>query len=205
MAITSYVELQAAVESWLDHSDLDSLIPDFITLAEARFNRVIRAPDMLTRDDAFTVDGQYEAHPTGFIEASRFVLATSPVTKLEYVTPEEMAELRMAISSSGKPRYFSVVGGNFEFLPTPGQAYMASLLYYARLTPVSSSFNWLATAHPDIYLFGALLEAEPYIRNDERLPLWQTRLDRALLELDLMNQRKKVPGTARPRTRGSFE
>ena len=204
MAITTYAELQTAVGNWADRTDLTDRIPEFIALAEARFNRVIRAPDMLTRNDSFTVDSQYETLPTGFLEAKRFVILTSPVTVLEYLSPEEIAEVRNTHSSAGKPVYYSVIGGNFEFLPTPGQAYTASILYYAQLTAVSSSFNWLATSHPDIYLFGALLEAEPFIRNDERIQVWQTRLDRALSELHLMNEHKKVPGTARPRT-GGFE
>lgn len=206
MAISTYAELCTALENWLDRSDLDDRIPEFITLAEARFNRVIRASDMLTRDDAFTIDGQYEDLPTGFLEAKRFVLSTSPVTVLEYLTPEEMAEQRATRTSSGKPIYFSVIGGSFEFLPTPAQSYTASLLYYKRLTTVSSSFNWLATSHPDIYLFGALCEAEPFVRNDERFPLWDARLNRALAELSTLNERKQVAGTARPRTRlGGFE
>lgn len=204
MAISTYAELQTAVTNWLDRSDLATLVPDFITLAEARFNRVIRAPDMLTRDDAFTVDGQYETVPTGFIEASRVVLLTSPVTVLEYVTPQELASIRAGRTSSGKPACYSVVGGNFEFLPTPDSAYTASVSYYAKLTPVSSSWNWLASSHPDIYLFGALTEAEPYVKNDERLLLWKSRLDQALAELNVMNDRKRVPGAARPRV-GGFE
>lgn len=205
MAISTNAELETAVANWLDRTDLTSRIPEFVVLAEARFNRVIRAPDMQTRNDAFTVDGQYEAHPTGFIEASRFVLLTSPVTPLEYVTPEEMADKRTGRTSSGKPLFYTVAGGYFEFLPTPDSAYTASLLYYARLTPLASALNWLLTAHPDIYLFGALVEAEPYVRNDERFPLWKSRVDSALAELATMNDRKRVGGTPRPRGRGGFE
>lgn len=201
MAITTNAELETAVANWLDRSDLTSRIPEFVVLAEARFNRVLRAPDMLTRNDSFTVDSQYETLPTGFIEAKRVVLLTSPVTVLEYLTPEEMAEKRETVSSSGKPAYYSVIGGNFEFLPTPAQAYTASVLYYARLTAVSSSFNWLATSHPDIYLYGALVAAEPYLKNDERLLLWRSQLDQALAELAVMNDRKQVPGAAVPRSR----
>jgi hypothetical protein len=201
MALTSYAELQTAVANWLDRTDLTARVPEFITLAEARFNRVIRAPDMLTRNDAFAVDGQYEDLPSGFIEASRFVLLTSPVTPLDFVTPEEMADKRSGRAGAGKPRYYTVAGGSFEFFPTPDSSYTASLLYYARITTVASSFNWLATNHPDIYLWGALVVAEPYIKNDERLPTWKTQINEALAELNVLNDRKRVPGAARPRLR----
>jgi hypothetical protein len=202
MAISTYAELQTAIANWLDRTDLTDRIPEFIALAEARFNRVIRAPDMLTRDDAFTIDGQYETLPSGFLEASRFVLLTSPVASLIYVTPQEMAEVRHTYSSVGKPGYYTITGGSFEFVRSPDQAYTASLLYYARLSAVSSSWNWLATSHPDIYLFGALCEAEPYIRDDQRVVLWEARLAKALAELNVQNERKRVPGAARPTIRG---
>lgn len=202
--ISTYAELQTALANWLDRSDLGDRIPEFITLAEARLNRVVRAPDMLARNDAFAIDGQYEDVPTGFLEVGRFVLLTSPVTVLEYLTPMEMAAARQGVNSAGKPRYYTVAGGSFEFLPSPAMSYTASLLYYARITPVASSWNWLATSHPDIYLYGALVAAEPYIRDDERLMMWKMQLNEALAELDILNARKRVPGAARPRV-GGFE
>ena len=55
MAITTYAQLQTAAASWLDRTDLTATIPEFIELAEARFNRVIRQPDMVVKNDAFLV------------------------------------------------------------------------------------------------------------------------------------------------------
>ena len=71
MAITNYGELKSAAAEWLDRSDLTSRIPEFVELAEARFDRVIRTPDMVTKDDSFTVDSQYETVPTGFLGGAR--------------------------------------------------------------------------------------------------------------------------------------
>lgn len=201
MAITSYSELQTAAANWLNRGDLTLRIPEFIVLAEAKFNRIVRAPDMITKNDAFTVDSQYETLPSGFLEARRFTLLTSPVRALEYITPEEMSEKRELYTSSSKPFYYSVVGGNFEFLPTPDSAYTASLIYYAALTTVSSSWNWLATNHPDIYLFGTLLEASAYLHDDTRVPLWSARLQSALDQLRVMNDRKQVGNTPRARVK----
>lgn len=206
MAITTNAELETAIGNWLDRTDLSSRIPEFVVLAEARFNRVVRAPDMLTRDDAFTIDGQYETVPTGFLEAKRIVLSTSPVTSLEYVTPDAMADMQQTRSATGRPRYYTVSGGSFEFFPVPSEAFTASVLYYARLTPVATSFNWLATSHPDVYLYGALVQAEPYLRNDDRLPVWRSQLDQALSELAVLNDRKQVQSGSRPFSRlGGFE
>ena len=48
MAIGTYSELQTAVANWLDRSDLSSRIPEFITLSEARINRLLRVRLMET-------------------------------------------------------------------------------------------------------------------------------------------------------------
>lgn len=200
MAIGTYSELQTAAANWLDRTDLTSRIPEFVALAEARFNRKLRAPDMITKDAAFSVDGQYVALPTGFLDAVRFTLTTSPVTLLEYVTPEQMAEWRETRTSSGKPRYYSVVGGNFEFLPTPDSTYTATLVYHKAIDGLATTDpNWLLTSHPDIYLYGTLLAAEPYLKNDERVVVWKAMLDEALMELRIVNDRKRVGSTPRMR------
>lgn len=196
MAITSYATLQTAVANWLDRSDLTARIPEFIELFEARADRTIRHPDMLTRDDSFTVDGQYVALPTRFLSMRSFRLLSDPVVKLEYVDPEELAEKKFRIDSTGQPCFYTIVGGNFEFLPPPDGTYTASVLFYQGLAGLATTDpNWLLTSHPDIYLFGALLEAEPYLRNDERIPVWQSRLDRAIAELNLHGSRKQTGAT----------
>ena len=48
MAISTFAELKTAAANWLDRSDLTDRIPEFIALAEARFNRVLRIRDMET-------------------------------------------------------------------------------------------------------------------------------------------------------------
>ena len=54
----------------------------------------------------------------------------------------------------------------------------------------------LITNHPDIYLFGALVEAEPYLKNDERMPLWTSRLEQALTTLRLQGERELHSGSS---------
>ena len=49
MAITNYTQLQSSIASWLLRDDLTAVIPDFITLAEAQFNREIRNRKMIKR------------------------------------------------------------------------------------------------------------------------------------------------------------
>ena len=194
MAITTYAELQTATANWLDRSDLTARIPEFIELAEANFNRVIRQPDMITKNDSFSIAGRYTTLPTDTLEIVRIVLDLTPVVVLEYVTPEEISERRTYLTGTGKPIYFTTIGGSanqLEVLRSPDDTYTASIIYYTRIPALADGTNWLLTNHPDIYLFGALVEAEPYLKNDERMPLWTSRLDKALSDLRLQGQRER--------------
>ena len=194
MALSTYADLKAVVADYLDRTDLTDQIPDFITMAEASFNRVIRQPDMITKNDSFSIAGRYTTLPTDTLEIVRIVLDLQPVIVLEYMTPEELSERRVSMTGTGKPYYFTTIGGSanqLEVLRSPDQTYTASIIYYTRIPALADGTNWLLTNHPDIYLFGALVEAEPYLKNDDRMPMWTSRLDKALNDLRLQGQRER--------------
>jgi len=196
MAITTYAELQTATANWLDRTDLTARIPEFIELAEANFNRVIRQPDMIAKNDSFSIAGRYTTLPTDTLEIVRIVVDLTPVIVLEYLTPEEISQRRIVMTSTGKPYYFTTIGGStnqLEVLPSPDSTYTSSIVYYTRIAALtdSATTNWLLDSHPDIYLFGTLVEAEPYLKNDERMPMWTSRLDKALNALGLQGQRER--------------
>ena len=201
MAITTYAELQTATANWLDRTDLTARIPEFIELSEANFNRVIRQPDMVTKNDSFSLTSRYNTLPSDTLEIVRIVLDLTPVIVLEYLTPEEISERRVSMSATGKPYYFTVIGGSsnqLEVVPSPDSTYTSSIVYYTRIAALSDSAtsNWLLAAHPDIYLFGTLVEAEPYLKNDERMPMWTSRLDKALMALRLQGERELHTGSS---------
>ena len=194
--VGTYAQLQTEIANWLDRTDLTATIPTFIELAEANFNRAIRQPDMITKDDSFSISGRYTTLPTDTLEIVRIVLDLTPVVVLEYMTPEELSERRVSLTGGGKPYYFTTVGGStnqLEVLRSPDSTYTASIIYYTRIAALSdaATTNWLLTSHPDIYLYGALVEAEPYLKNDDRMPMWTSRLDKALNDLRLQGQRER--------------
>jgi len=54
--------------------------------------------------------------------------------------------------------------------PTPDQAYTFEVLYYERIQPLSSDnqTNWLTQNAPNAMLYGTLLQAMPFLKNDQR-------------------------------------
>ncbi len=166
MAITNYTQLQSSIASWLLRDDLTAVIPDFITLAEAQFNREIRNRKMIKRATA-TIDSQYSAVPSDWLQNVDLVMETNPVTTLQFVTSEQLDRLRGSNSATGNPAVYTVVGQELEVLPVPASnsTLTGELTYYGKIDALSASTatNWLLNSSPDIYLYGTLLQSAPYL------------------------------------------
>ena len=198
MAIGTYAELQTAGANWLDRDDLTDRIPEFIALAEARFNRVLRLRSMETKQTASTAAGQRNyALPADYIQMRNFQLNTSPLTVLSYVTPEIYDRL-WGGSTSGIPRFYTILSDEVSLGPIPGSVTTMEMLFYKRFTNLSTSNvrNWLLTYAPDVYLYASMLEAEPFIMNDARVPLWGQALDRAVSDLQEQDNKDRHSGSA---------
>ena len=192
MAIGTFAQLKTAAANWLDRSDLGDRIPEFITLAEARFNRILRIRDMETVSTAISTSAGTREYslPTGFVQMKEFHLTTDPLTPLAYITPEMMTRL-WAGSSKGKPEVFTIIADNVRLGPNPDAVYTTSMLYYKTFTALSdaATTNDMLTNNPDVYLYGTLLEAEPFIMNDDRVQLWAIAFKQAID--DIQNQDNK--------------
>lgn len=201
MALTTYTELVAAVADWLARSDLTDAIPDFVKLAEERLSRDLRVLDMETSTTLSTVAGtRTVALPSTWRETRGLSISGSPYVEPELVSPEFYWSASYS-SESGKPRVYYVEGGSLVFGPIPDAVYSVFLRYTRSLPDLATnSTNWLLTKHPSAYLYATLLEAEPYLQNDERVGLWETKLKIALESIELEDQRARYRGTVlRPR------
>jgi hypothetical protein len=198
MALSTYTELKTSIGDWLNRSDLTTAIPDFISLAEAQIERTLRTRQMIVRANA-SFDAQYGAVPSDFLETKSLKLtSTNPQTPLQFLSIDALDNEATNYTASGKPKFFGVVGGQFRIVPTPDANYTTELTYYAKLTKLSSSVasNWLLASSPDIYLYGALLQAAPYLQDDARIQTWATLYERALNDLQTADDRGASSGGA---------
>ena len=198
MALTTYTELKTSIGDWLNRSDLTTAIPDFISLAEAQIERTLRTRQMIVRANA-SFDAQYGAVPSDFLEVKSLKLtSTNPQTPLSFLSIDALDAEMTKYTASGKPKFFGVVGGQFRIVPTPDANYTTELTYYAKLTKLSSSVasNWLLSSSPDIYLYGSLLQAAPYLQDDARIQTWATLYERALNDLQTADDRGSSSGGA---------
>jgi hypothetical protein len=205
MPIATYTDLQSSVADWLNRSDLSAVIPTFIQLAEAKFNRELRTRDMLTRSEAIS-QNEFVAMPTDFLEAFSLELNyvdTPPQQPLTYVGPAEAKVLKanhIAPDSysggAGAVRYFTIIDGAFELLPAPISNVDLLLTYYAKVPALASNAsNWLLTKSPDLYLYSALLEAAPYLKNDDRIAVWAGARQKVIDDMRIESERASRPTT----------
>lgn len=202
MALGTFTELKDAIADWLDRSDLTARIPDFIALAEARINRELRIRPMEVRSTMYaTVDQQYFNLPGGYIQMRNIQLNTNPTTPLEYITPEMLDRL-YGSTTTGKPRAYTLIGDEIQLAPIPDSAYQIEMAFYEKFTALGDgtsgtvTSNWLTKNAPDILLYGSLMEAEPFIKNDERIPVWLNGYSNAIDKLQKADQRDRHSGSA---------
>ena len=197
MTIANYSDLKSNISGWLAKSNLTTQIPTFISLCEAKVNRRIRVMDMSTRATSTTAANGYLGFPDDF-GGLRYMKITSsnPEISLEYRTPKQIHDMSFN-NEGGIPQVYTVVDSQFLLKPSQ-DGDTVEIVYYKRVPALSDSntTNWLLTDHPDIYLYGSLCEAEPYLRNDERLVMWRSLFDQGLEELKDMDGMDRWSGTS---------
>ena len=196
MAITTYTELKASVADFLNRDDLTSVIPDFISLAEAQMERELRHYNMEKRSTA-EIDTRYSELPSDFLEPIRFHLEERS-TRLELISLDDMLEFRQNTNdASGTPRNYAISGGAIEVYPTPDTTYNGELLYYASIAKLSGSTasNWILASHPDVYLYGALLQSAPYLKDDARMQIWSMLYAGAVSSINSQSKKAKSGGS----------
>ena len=203
MALDTFSGLKTTIADYLNRDDLTSIIPSFISIAEAKFNRKLRVRQMVKRATA-TLDTAFFAFPSDFLQAKEFQLNTNPITYLEFITEKQGDLLRQdSFIASGQPKYYTIVGTQLEVIATPDSSYTGELTYYGKIPALSDSntSNWLLAYAPDLYLYGALVEATPYLKDDERLGTWSTLYTNSLGDIEVADQRASVSSTPIVRAR----
>ena len=191
MSYANCKELKDAIASWVDRTDLAASIPLFVANAEAMFNRTLRLQRMIERVVAQT-DQQFVELPTDCAEVERVNVDNVDLT---YTPPFQVDDLRSAVQwQVGRaPAFYSVSGTAVELMPPPSSGTLVSvgLYYYQKITPLvnDADVNWLLLAHPDLYLYAALMETAPFLKDDSRIPVWEQRLAGVLGQVVLADKR----------------
>lgn len=189
MAISTAAELKTALANWLKRDDLTDRLDEFIVLAEAGFNRVLRVRAMEAAMTSTALTDGAASLPTAFRAFKEVRHGGSTNYTL---TPKSLEWVRSQAASTSDARHFAVSGTQVVCWPTTGPI----LGTYYRSIPslVGNSDNWLLLAHPDLYLFACLTEAAIYSFDEEHANFWRQRASALLNEIQESDERDEFDG-----------
>ena len=176
----AYGTLKADVASFVQRDDVTAIIPTWVRYATAQFSRVLRVPQMETRD-VRTLADEFASLPSDFLEI--ISIQRDDEEELRYIARPAFASYA-AQDIQPDPPVYTVEDYQLRFLPAPSVTVplTVTILTYERLPELvdDADTNWLLDEHPDLYLWGSLLFARAWLHDDERLarikPLYDEQL-----------------------------
>ena len=169
--ITNYATLQSAIADYLNRADLTAQIQTFIQFCEADLNTRLRSREMIVNATA-TSDGQFVALPPDWLEAINMMIVGGQ-SPLRYITPDE-ADTIIKAQTYTSTRFYSMTTGVIELVPPAVDDITIDMVYYGKIPALSdaNTTNWLLTKAPDVYLYGALTHAAPFLMDDQRMAVF---------------------------------
>jgi hypothetical protein len=179
-AVMTYDSLVADIESYLERTDQATIqkIPTFIMLAEQVMAAELKFLGNLTVATSTMVPGQATVDKPARWRKTVSINVTvdgkrQPVFLRKY---EYLREYWPDPALTEVPKFYCDYDyTHWLIAPTPDLAYNYEVLYYERVQPLDSSnqTNWFTIYAPQALLYGSLLQAMPFLKNDERIPMWQ--------------------------------
>jgi hypothetical protein len=180
----TYDSLVENIQSYLERTDTATIekIPLFIMLAEQVIASQIKFLGNLTVNTSTMVQGEATIQKPARWHKTVSMNVTvggerQPVLLRKY---EYLREYWPNATDTGIPAYFADYDyTHWLVASTPASAYTFEVLYYERIQPLDSSnqTNWFTIYAPQALLYGSLLQAMPFLKNDERMAMWQQNYD----------------------------
>lgn len=185
-SVMTYNSLIQDIQQYLERNDsaVTNQIPEFIMLAEFEIAQQIKTlgqlqvatSTMVSTNPVIPKPARWRKSVSMNITVNN---AIQPVLLRKY---EYLRTYSPSVTSTGTPLYYADYNyDNWIVAPTPDQAYTFEVLYYERLAPLSADnqTNWLTQNAPNAMLYGALLQAILFVKNDQR-QIFQQKYDQAI-------------------------
>jgi hypothetical protein len=199
----TYTSLVADVTLYLERSDAQTInqIPSFINLAESIISDELKILGQQETVSATMVQGTpVIAKPTRWRKTTSFNITVAgerkPLLLRKY---EYLRNYWPNPTTEGEPLFYADYDfDNWLIAPTPDAAYAFEVLYYEKIQPLDATnqTNWFTINAPQAMLYGTLLQAMPFLKNDSRVQLWQSLYDRAIQTLKLENDTRTIDRSA---------
>jgi hypothetical protein len=187
--VLTYDSLTTTVLQYLERKDVAVVaqIPTFITMCEFEIAENIKTLGQLSVANATMVAGNpVLAKPARWRKTVSMSLNNGSSMQPVYLRKfEYLKNYSPDPTKTSVPLYYADTDYEHWYLaPTPDQAYSFEVLFYERIAPLSSTnqTNWLTQYAPNAMLYGTLLQAMTFLKNDNRV-IFQQKFDAAIASL----------------------
>lgn len=217
MALDTYTALVNSLPVWLHRqgdSEVMAAVPDMVALAESEINVKLRTRYQEARFSEVILVNQDNAGapistsfeegririPEDYTDLKYAYIATQPVSNLTRKSPDWILSQYPYRELSSRPEFIARDIDEFIFGPYPDSEYVVNGVYYKAMPPLSEEnpSNALLARYPKAFLFGALSQAEKFIRNDpsidQMMIVWKGEFAQAMQEAQDETDREAMSG-----------
>jgi len=173
-------------------------LPSLINLAERRLARELKVQGTETVvSSTMTIGLAVYPKPDRWRETVSMRIGTgSGYNVTKEVFPRAYEYMRLFWpnqTTTGEPRFYADYNySNWFIAPTPSVAYPYEIIYYElpALLDDTNQTNWYTEYAPDALLYASLMEAAPFLKNNEQVKVWEGFLGRAISSINGEDIRK---------------
>lgn len=204
----TYTSLQEDVRRYLERGSISDetvyeQIPSLINLAERRLAREVKVTGMIVAAQSTMTTGTAAyAKPDRWRETISISVGTGPTNSDHHMLGPRAYEFCRSInpddSVTGEPRFYADYNYTHWLIsPCPDENYPYEVLYYEQpaLLDDANQTNWWTEYAPNAMLYATLLEATPFLKNDDRIPVWEGFYNRSVAALNGEDVRQIVDRT----------
>ena len=197
-----YNEIKSVALSYADRQDAEvtTSVDSFLRIVESRINQRVKVGDMVVISQLRTQNGvQFYGVPEDFggIRSISYYPETASFGKnLEYLNPKQLSDVLLRSNESDSSKYYAIVAGQLQIVPPPANGIL-DISYYRKIPPLtaSNSENWLSKAHPELYIFGVMVEISAFVKDKEATQLWEARFTSEIDNLEMNDELTRWSGT----------
>lgn len=186
----NYVTLQSTIADWSHRTDLTAQIPSFIELAEERINRALRVRQMETVLAATAITSNIITPAADIVDVKLLWPSGYPNSEIK---PQSLS-LVLAGDMYSTATLYAWQGTSLRF---NGSGDVEGVLYSKVPSIATAGTTWLGDDAPSLYLYGALVQASIFTKDDPAT--WQALFDQTIAEVNGNDQRRFGSLVARAR------
>ena len=190
----TYDSLVLNIQQFMERNDPDFVaqIPNLIALAEASIAAELKTYMQLIVVETSLAENQVVLNkPARWRKTISMKINGKPVM----LRSQDYVAQYLSESDNNVPLYYAEYDfNNWNFAPSPDQEYPVEIIYYAEIQPLDNTNQqnlWTAIA-PQAMLYGALVQAQGYLKALDKLPMWKGYYTEAIAALKKEDNARRV-------------